>query len=96
MTPDWGLLPTLPRRVGVPAARRLLMSDNALHGPEALHLGLADALTPDADVMTTGIEAAKVLAELPLNAFSRTKARLKGSPQLEERRTPRRSRICGA
>ncbi len=84
LTPDWGQLLTLPRRVGASAARRLLMSNNALRGPEALHLGLADALAPDADVMTCAIEAAKVLAELPLEAFSRTKERLNGGPHLLE------------
>ncbi len=84
LTPDWGQLLTLPRRVGVSAARRLLMSDTPLLGPEALRLGLADALAPDAEVMKTAMETAKALAELPLNAFSRTKARLDGSPQLLE------------
>ena len=84
LTPDWGQLLTLPRRVGASAARCLLMSNNALRGPEALHLGLADALAPDADVMTCAIEAAKVFAELPLNAFSRTKERLNGWPHLLE------------
>ena len=84
LTPDWGQLLTLPRRVGLSAARRLLMSDSALRGSEALALGLADTLTADADVMKTAVEKATALAEMPIEAFSRTKARLNGPPQLLE------------
>lgn len=84
LTPDWGQLLTLPRRVGLSAARRLLMSDSTLHGSEALALGLADTVVADADVMKTAVEEAKALAEMPIEAFARTKARLNGPPQLLE------------
>jgi 2-(1,2-epoxy-1,2-dihydrophenyl)acetyl-CoA isomerase len=84
LTPDWGQLLTLPRRVGLSAARRLLMSDSTLRGSEASALGLADTLVADAYVMKTALEKATVLAEMPIEAFSRTKARLNGPPQLLE------------
>jgi 2-(1,2-epoxy-1,2-dihydrophenyl)acetyl-CoA isomerase len=60
------------------------MSDSALRGSEALALGLADTLVADADVMNIAVEKTKALAEMPLEAFSRTKARLNGPPQLLE------------
>ena len=84
LTPDWGQLLPLPRRVGLSAARRLLMSDSTLRGSEALALGLADTLVADADVMKAAVEKAKALAEMPIEAFSRTKARLNGPPELLE------------
>jgi enoyl-CoA hydratase/carnithine racemase len=84
LTPDWGQLVTLPRRVGLPTARRLLVSDTALPGPEAVRLGLADALAPDAEVMKSAIEKASALATLPVDAFARTKARLNVPPNLLE------------
>jgi 2-(1,2-epoxy-1,2-dihydrophenyl)acetyl-CoA isomerase len=84
LTPDWGQLLTLPRRVGLPAARRLLISGGPLRGAEAFHLGLADTLAPDAEAMKIAVEKAASLAELPVGAFARMKARLNGPHLLDE------------
>ena len=79
LAPDWGLLRTLPLRVGLPVARRLLTEGKTLSGREAVAIGLADQLAgPETgtDVMTAAVERASALAALPRDAFARTKARL--------------------
>lgn len=76
LAPDWGQLLTLPRRVGLGAARRILTSGQAVTGEEAHRMGLADTLVPDADVMQTAVQTAAALALLPQEAFGRMKQRL--------------------
>ncbi|MDP9900972.1 enoyl-CoA hydratase/isomerase family protein [Variovorax ginsengisoli] len=76
LVPDWGQLLTLPRRVGLPAARRILTSGAPVTGSEAFRIGLADALVADAEVMPTAVNRAAELARLPLGAFARMKDRL--------------------
>jgi 2-(1,2-epoxy-1,2-dihydrophenyl)acetyl-CoA isomerase len=85
LVPDWGLPHTLPQRIGLPAARRLLTSRDAVLGARALELGLADELAEDAQVMTAAVNRAALLAALPAAAFSRLKRRLRlRSRSLEE------------
>jgi enoyl-CoA hydratase len=42
----WGMSQRLPRRIGVPAAKRLMMTACNLDAPEAKQLGLIDVLAP--------------------------------------------------
>ena len=85
LAPDWGQVLTLPRRVGLGAARRIFTSDAPVPGAEALRIGLADALVPDAEVAAEAVRQAQALAALPQQAFSRMKARLNSpSASLEE------------
>jgi len=76
LVPDWGQLLTLPRRVGVAQARRILTAGQPVSGEEAQRIGLADTLVPDPEVMSVAIETAGDLAQLPLGAFARMKVRL--------------------
>ena len=76
LTPDWGQMLTLPRRVGVPAARRILTAGAPVAGAQALAIGLADELVADADVMTAAVRKAVEWSKLPIGAFARMKARL--------------------
>ncbi|MES2631352.1 MAG: enoyl-CoA hydratase/isomerase family protein [Pseudomonadota bacterium] len=76
LTPDWGQLLTLPRRVGIGAARRILTSGQTVTGEEALRIGLADTLVADAQVMEEALVKASALALLPGDAFARMKHRL--------------------
>lgn len=76
LVPDWGSLLTLPRRVGLPTARRILTSGESLDGVEAVRIGLADELHPPADVMAATVAKATQLAALPLGAYARMKQRL--------------------
>lgn len=85
LTPDWGILHTLPRRVGLRAARRLLTQNRPIGGAEALEIGLVDELTGDDAVMAAGVAAAAALSELPMGAFAMMKARLsRGDSTLED------------
>lgn len=76
LAPDWGQLLTLPRRVGLPVARRILTDGVPVSGTEAHRIGLADTLVADAQVMATAVAQAGEMALLPREAFQRMKARL--------------------
>jgi enoyl-CoA hydratase/carnithine racemase len=76
LAPDWGQLLTLPRRVGLPVARRLLSDGEPVNGEEALRVGLADVMCEDAEVMDRAVALAGTLAQLPTEAFARMKQRL--------------------
>lgn len=76
LVPDWGLLRTLPGRVGVAAARRILTSGRAIRGEEAVRLGVADEDVGSGDVMAAAIEQAGKLARLSPQAYARMKQRL--------------------
>jgi 2-(1,2-epoxy-1,2-dihydrophenyl)acetyl-CoA isomerase len=76
LAPDWGQLLTLPRRVGIGHARRILASGDPVPGEEAKHIGLVDHLVADAEVMDTAVRRASELAALPSDAFARMKLRL--------------------
>lgn len=85
LSPDWGSLLTLPRRVGSAVAMQIGYSGDPITGPEALRLGLADELVDDNFVMTTAVARAEELSRLPQEAFARMKRRLKSpSASLEE------------
>jgi len=75
LAPDWGSLRTLPARIGVAAARRMLSHGEVIQGEDALRLGLADAWG-DHDVMAAALTHAERLAALPQDAFARMKRRL--------------------
>jgi enoyl-CoA hydratase/carnithine racemase len=76
LTPDWGQLMSLPLKVGLPTARRILTSGLAVSGPEAFRIGLADCQVTDAEVMATAVSKAEEMAKFPLEAFARMKGRL--------------------
>ena len=76
LTPDWGTLLTLPRRVGLPVARRLVTSSEPVSGVEAARIGLADQQVGDDEVMSAALAKALEWSALPIGAFARMKARL--------------------
>ncbi|WP_439589031.1 enoyl-CoA hydratase/isomerase family protein [Hydrogenophaga sp.] len=76
LAPDWGQLLTLPRKVGIGNARRILTRGEAVGGDEALRIGLLDELVADDDVMGAAVRKASELARLPQAAYSRMKQRL--------------------
>lgn len=75
LVPDWGLMRTLPQRVGFAAARRLVLGGGAVDGEEAGRIGLCDAVVPDDQVATAALEQAANLAKLPRDAFAVVKQR---------------------
>lgn len=43
---EWGMIQRLPRRIGLPAAKRMMLTARVVDAEEALALGLADILAP--------------------------------------------------
>ncbi|MBS0449995.1 MAG: enoyl-CoA hydratase/isomerase family protein [Proteobacteria bacterium] len=76
LVPDWGQLLTLPRRVGIGHARRILTSGETVSGEAAQRIGLLDVLVSDDQVMDAAVRKASEFAHLPQEAFSRMKLRL--------------------
>ena len=81
LTPDYGILFTLARRVGQSKARQILLYAEMLNGQEALDIGLADELVGDGEAEPTAIQKAQLLAEMPPHAFALTKRHLAMEPQ---------------
>ncbi len=75
LAPDWGTLRTLPARIGVAAAKGMLVHGKVIDGADALRSGLVDELA-EGDVMAAAIQRALYLAGLPQDAFARMKSRL--------------------
>jgi 2-(1,2-epoxy-1,2-dihydrophenyl)acetyl-CoA isomerase len=76
LVPDWGLLHTVPARIGLGAARRLFTSGRALTGEEAARIGLVDQHVADRDVMAAAVAQAAVMALWSPRAYLRMKRRL--------------------
>lgn len=76
LLPDWGLLRSLPLRVGLGRARRIILSGAAVDGPTAVDIGLADEVVDDDAVAETAVARAEAYAALPREATARIRARL--------------------
>lgn len=76
LIPDWGILRSLPRRIGLGKARRVLMTCERIPAVKAEQMGLVDELVPKDQVMARAIEQAETFAQLPIAAFARMKQRL--------------------
>lgn len=85
LVPDWALLHTLPSRVGLSQARRILTAGKPVGGEASVRIGLADELAADEDVMDVAVARATSLAQLSPSAFAAMKQRLMSpSASLEE------------
>jgi len=85
LTPDYGILFTLARRVGQAKARQILLYAEMRKGQDAVDVGLADELVSDGQAEARAIERAQALAAMPPHAFALTKRHLAMEPQsLEE------------
>ncbi len=84
LTPDYGILFTLPRRVGNARARQILLRAQMLKGKEAVELGLADELVADGGAEARAMEIAQEMADMPPHAFALTKRHLAMEPQTLE------------
>jgi 2-(1,2-epoxy-1,2-dihydrophenyl)acetyl-CoA isomerase len=81
LTPDYGILYTLARRVGQAKARQILLYAEMRKGQDAVDVGLADELVSDGQVEARAIERAQALAAMPPHAFALTKQHLAMEPQ---------------
>jgi 2-(1,2-epoxy-1,2-dihydrophenyl)acetyl-CoA isomerase len=81
LVPDWGLMQTVTRRVGLSHAARIFIDNAAVTGTEAAAIGLADQAVDDEEVMPQALAAAINLAALPMAAFARMKFALRDAAQ---------------
>jgi 2-(1,2-epoxy-1,2-dihydrophenyl)acetyl-CoA isomerase len=84
LTPDYGILFTLPRRVGSARARQILLYAKMIKGREAIDMGLADELAADGGTEARAIALAQELAAMPPHAFALTRRHLAMEPQTLE------------
>ncbi|MFD9665830.1 enoyl-CoA hydratase/isomerase family protein [Rhodococcus sp. NPDC059968] len=82
MMPDSGLTYLLPRLIPRSRAARILMTGATVTPNEALQLGLADEVVPDAELNNAVHEFAAQLAAGPAVALSFTKRAIQRSDQL--------------
>jgi 2-(1,2-epoxy-1,2-dihydrophenyl)acetyl-CoA isomerase len=80
LIPDWGMLHTLPRRIGAARARQAILFARSYASEEALEIGLADRVVDDDEVMAAALEQARTLAALPPHAFGILKQQLAAMP----------------
>lgn len=62
LLPDLGLMWTLPQRIGLARAKRLLMSARVVAADEALRIGLVDEVAPAGQAVAQASEAAREMA----------------------------------
>jgi enoyl-CoA hydratase/carnithine racemase len=80
LTPDYGLMWTLPQRIGIGRARELLMLCKQVGAEEALSMHLLDRLVAPGATLEAAVSLAKELAAAPPGTIATTKAMLSRSP----------------
>ena len=80
LIPDYGILYTLPRRVGAARARQILLYAKLLKGKAAVEAGLADELVADGGAGARAVALAAELAAMPPHAFALAKRQLALQP----------------
>jgi enoyl-CoA hydratase/carnithine racemase len=76
--PGMGGTQRLPRLVGPAKAKDLIFSGRFVDAEEALRIGLAECVTPAADVYSTALDIARKLAKGPALALAAAKAAIDG------------------
>ena len=83
--PGFGLTATLPRLLGAQRASHLLLSGRRLAAPEALAIGLVDAVVPAAELRKAAIAFAADLASAAPLSSRAIRQRLRGDLQQQVR-----------
>ena len=78
--PDAALFWSLPARVGVANARRLMLFATELDGAQAQVMGLVDSHVADGTALAAALKMAQGLAQGPGRAYGRIKAGLRAAP----------------
>jgi len=81
LIPDYGILWSLPRRVGAAKARQILLYARMLKGRAALDAGLADEMVADGTAADRAVALATELAGMPPHAFALAKRQLALQPE---------------
>ncbi len=76
LIPDFALLYTLPRMIGIQRTKELAFSTRELSGEEALSLGIATELVPAEALMERAVQMARALATASPDAVSLIKRAL--------------------
>ena len=74
LMPDYGLLWTLPQRVGLAVAKEIVLFCEAIGGTEARELRVVDRLADEGKVLELALERAHRLASAPPASLATTKA----------------------
>lgn len=82
LVPDGGGMYFLPRRVGLPRAKEMILSGRRVAAPEALAIGLADRVVPPERLEAAAAEWAAELAAAPAVATGLAKTILNRSLEL--------------
>ena len=77
--PDYGILHTLPLRIGMGKARQLLLNGRNVKAPEAEALGIFDVVVEDEEVQAEAVRQASSLAAQPQHALALVKSALQAS-----------------
>ena len=84
LMPDLGALWSIPARMGVAGARRLLMMSETLSGREAFGLGLVDRVVPSGQALDAALREGERFAEEAPLALAAIKRVLAAYPQAFE------------
>jgi enoyl-CoA hydratase/carnithine racemase len=74
LIPDWGLLHTLPRRIGEAKARQMLLYCETLRAAEAQAIGLVDHLAPAGGALEAALTRAEALANIAPQSIAMVKS----------------------
>lgn len=80
LMPDYGLLWTLPQRIGMAATREIVLFCETISSAAAKDLRILDRLVPEGSVRASALERAQILAKAPPGSISMTKATLARLP----------------
>jgi enoyl-CoA hydratase/carnithine racemase len=80
LVPDYGLLWTLPQRVGIGLARRIMMLCEPISGTRGHDCGLVDQLAAAGTVLAEAVALAERLAAAPPGTLATTKSVLSRAP----------------
>jgi enoyl-CoA hydratase/carnithine racemase len=82
LVPGAGGTQRLPRRVGIAAATRMLLTGELVDAPRAHELGLIDVVAPEDEALAEAESLARRLAALPARAVRAGKAALRAAATL--------------
>ncbi len=77
LAPDWGMMRSLPQRVGIARARRMVFEAETLKAELAQEIGLLDFLAVSESAMALAIRKAERLATRPRHAVALVKERFR-------------------
>lgn len=84
LVPDWGMMRSLPQRIGVVRARQMILEAQTIDGKTAHKIGLLDFLADGEGAMALAVKKASRLAVQPRQAVAMVKMRLRELRSFED------------